>query len=187
MILKKLFVTSVCIGTFSFCTISEAREIDLTEATLSPIYQTQTIFEVQQVNYGLIPNPFKIVKKTASKAIKKASTAPLRATKAKIKAAKKAAKIAKNTTNAVKEIGGDNEGKAPSGDYERTPYTKDRYYRSNTSKKGNISRSTRKNYDNYEFSLKEASIVSSEANTASKNSEAQVVLPVKNKDKQNSN
>lgn len=148
------YITSViCIATIMASQIGCAADLSINEA-YSPTTPLEQAIEPSKdvISYGLIPNPFKIV------------TAPVRAAKAKIKAAKKAAKLAKKATHAAKEIGGDNEGKEPTGDYERTPYTKDRYYQKSKKKKESP-RPVRKSFEDYEF----------ENNTTSPNNETIVI------------
>lgn len=110
----------------------------------------QEVISDDNVYYGLIPNPFKLASKVA--------TAPLRIAKAKAKAAKKAAKLAKKGVDTVKDIDGDAPGKEPSGKYEKTPYTKDRFKRTSKDKKADKKASRKKadvkardRYEDYDF------------------------------------
>ncbi|MCQ2373847.1 MAG: hypothetical protein MJ050_07200 [Phascolarctobacterium sp.] len=150
---KKHLTIATCLAAFLTTQVAYAADLAINKA-YAPVKNLEQISTptTEVISYGLLPNPFKIV------------TAPVRAAKAKIKAAKKAAKLAKKATHAAKEIGGDNEGKEPTGDYERTPYTKDRYYQKSKKKKESP-RPVRKSFEDYEF----------ENNTTSPNNETIVI------------
>ena len=142
---KNSFVTDKLSDTLSGSTISCDT---ITNSTF--ISAQQEVIGNDKVYYGLIPNPFKFASKVA--------TAPLRVAKAKAKAAKKAAKLAKKGVDTVKDIDGDAPGKEPSGKYERTPYTKDRFKRTSKDKKADKKSSRKKadvkardRYEDYDF------------------------------------
>lgn len=166
--MKKVFMLLLCAGTLSIVQTSSAAElktnldnnsftakqvkIEYTNLTCSKTALVQNSFmsSDDKVYYGLIPNPFKLASKVA--------TAPLRVAKAKAKAAKKAAKLAKKGVDTVKDIDGDAPGKEPSGKYEKTPYTKDRFKRTSKDKKADKKSSRKKadvkardRYEDYDF------------------------------------
>jgi len=145
--MKKLITITLCaaiLGTTQLCT---ANELDANAFTAANISRQQALLpDNESVSYGLIPSPFKIITKTA--------TAPIRAARSKIKAAQKAAKLAKRGVDTVKGIDGDGKGKGPTPDYEKTPYTKDKYYitleKEKASKKA-AKKSSKDRYKDYEF------------------------------------
>lgn len=142
MKLSKIFTITFCTIALSTTSLCYATELDTSILNNAHANQQNLLPDTEAISYGLIPNPFKIVTKTA--------TAPIRAARSKIKAAQKAAKLTKKGVDTVKGIDGDAKGKGPATNYEKTPYTKDKYYRISKNTKSS-KKSSRDRYEDYEF------------------------------------